>query len=260
MSASRLNTASSLESPPLSKTPSSARYSARTRLLVLLTVVTIVALAAGVVMSLTYAGFDIDQGNIQRIFYTHVSAFAGAFIALGATVFGGIMYLRTRAVKWDTLAVAGVDVGLMLLLVNLVTGMVWARPIWNTWWTWDPRLTSAAISVLTYFAYLMLRAGIENGETRRRFSSIYGILAFSTVIVTFIIIRIRPDTIHPAVIGPSPQNAEGGFGLTPSMITTLSYMMVVFSVFIPIVLIWWRIRLENLQERINTLRAQMLEA
>lgn len=229
---------------------------------VLLTVVSIVAVVsfvAAMAMSLFYAGTDVTQGHVQRIFYTHVSSFAGAFVVLGAAVIGGGMYLWKRDVKWDTFALAGIEVGFVLSLVNLFTGMVWARPIWNTWWTWDPRLTSAAIMVLTYAAYFMLRAGIENPDTRRRIASVYGMLAFSTVVVTFIIIRIRPDTIHPAVIGASPQNAEGGFELTSSMLATLSFAMVVWSVFVPWALMWWRIRLENVSERVNALRARALE-
>lgn len=227
-------------------------------LLRILTLVSVIGLAIGLYMALFYAGTDIDQGQVQRIFYVHVAAFAGAFIAFGVTVVGGVQYLRTRQVRWDSVALAGAEVGLALALVNLVTGMVWARPIWNTWWTWDPRLTSAAIMCLTYAAYLMLRSGIENPDQRRRFGSVYGILAFSTVIITFVIIRIRPDTIHPAVIGPSPQNAEGGFGLTDSMIAALSVNSLVWSTFLPAALIWHRVRLQNMAERVHALKAELL--
>jgi len=224
-----------------------------------LTIITPLAVIVGLYFTLFYAGTDIEQGNVQRIFYVHVSSFAGAFVALGATVFAGIVYLRTNNPKWDALALSGVEVGLGLGVINLVTGSIWARPIWNTWWTWDPRLTSAAIMVLTYAAYLMLRSGIENPDTRRRFASVYGILAFSTVVITLVIIRIRPDTIHPAVIGASPQNAQGGFGLTSSMTTALSVNMVVWSVFVPLTLMWWRIRLDNLSQRVQEMRLRALE-
>jgi heme exporter protein C len=236
-----------------------ARSDSRTRWLRVLTVITVIAVIVGLYFALVYAGTDAEQGNVQRLFYIHVSAFAGAFIALGVTVFAGIAYLRTKNLKWDVLGLAGVEVGLALGVLNLVLGSVWARPIWNTWWTWDPRLTSAAIMVLTYAAYLMLRSGIENPETRRRFAAVYGILAFSTVIITLVIIRIRPDTIHPAVIGASPQNAQGGFGLSDSMIAAMSINMVVWSVFVPVTLMWWRVRVENLAHRVQALRLRALE-
>lgn len=231
------------------------------RPLLILTVVTIIATAIGLYMALGYAGTDIDQGDIQRIFYIHMPSFFGAFLAFGATVVGGIAYLRTRNPKWDTLAVAGVEVGLVMALINLITGSIWARPIWNTWWTWDPRLTSEAIMVLAYSAYLMLRNGIENEDQRRRFAAVYGILAFVTVIITLVIIRIRPDTIHPTVIGPSPQNAQGTFELqaTSGVGAALGVNMLIWPLLIPITLMWYRIRLENYAQRVQALKARLLD-
>jgi heme exporter protein C len=237
------------EKPEVSRIP---------RLLLALTVVTPLAVLLGLYMALVYAPTEATQGDVQRIFYIHVAAFSGAFVAFCAGVVGGVQYLRTRQVKWDGLALSGIEVGLALALINLITGMVWARPIWNTWWTWDPRLTSAAIMILTYAAYLMLRNGIENPEQRRRFASVYGILAIATVIITFVIIRIRPDTIHPAVIGPSPQNPTGQFEMTSPMVQTLAINSAIWSILVPLTLVWWRVRLESLSERVNVLKARML--
>jgi len=224
----------------------------------ILTAVTVLLVAIGLYLALGYAGTDIDQGEIQRIFYIHMPSFFGAFAAFGATVLGGIMYLRSGQARWDKLAVAGVEAGLILALINLVTGSIWARPIWNTWWTWDPRLTSAAIMVLTYAAYLMLRNGIENPDTRRRFASVYGIIAFATVILTLVIIRIVPDTIHPAVIGPSPQNAEGTFEATARVAAALVPNLLIWSTLVPATMVWWRIQLENRQERVNAMKLELL--
>lgn len=230
---------------------------APSRGLVILTGITGLAVAAGLYLALFSAGTDVEQGNIQRIFYIHMPAFFGAFLAFGGTTFGGIMYLRTRKVKWDTLALAGAEVGLGLALVNLVTGAIWARPIWNTWWTWDPRLTSDAIMILTYAAYLLLRAGIENPETRRRFASVYGILAIVTVMITLMIIRVRSDTIHPTVIGPSPQNAQGGFEATGGVAAALLPNLVIWATLVPITLMWYRIRLQNLIEQVEVRKARL---
>jgi len=220
-------------------------------LLKLLTLASIVGMGIVLYMALFYAGTDATQGHVQRIFYLHVASFSGAAVAFSGAVIGGMMYLRTRNSKWDTFALAGVEVGLMLSVITLLTGMVWARPIWNTWWTWDPRLTSAAIMVLTYAAYLMLRSGVENVERRRVFASVYGILAMSTTIFTFVIIRIRPDTIHPTVVGPSATNAEGAFEMATNMGVTLGVASLVVCCLITPVLMWWRIRLENLNEEVQ---------
>jgi len=222
-----------------------------------LTILTVLGFFFGVYMALAYAGQDAMQGDVQRIFYLHVASFSGASVAFMATVIGGLAYLFTRAVKWDTLALAGVEVGLTMSIVTLATGSVWARPIWNTWWTWDPRLTSAAIMCLTYAAYLMLRNGIENPDKRRTFAAVYGILAISTVIFTFIVIRTRPDTIHPAVIGSSPQEAQGGFKMTETMRATFGFNSALWCCLLAPVLMWWRIRLQNRLEALAARRATL---
>ena len=130
------------------------------RRLTILTIVTVVSLLVGLALALVLVGPDSTQGDVQRLFYIHMPSFFGAFFAFAAAVIGGPGYLRTRNIKWDLLAASGVEVGLALSFVNLLTGAIWAKPIWNTWWTCDPRLTSAAVMCLTYAAYLMLRNAI----------------------------------------------------------------------------------------------------
>jgi len=247
------------EIPSIATASEASQVDRRTTILRILTIVTILAVAGGLYMALGYARTDVFQGEVQRIFYIHVASFAGAFVAFCAPVLGGIMYLRTRNVKWDTLALAGVEVGTMLALLNLVTGIIWSRPSWNTWWAWDVRPTTALISVLTYCAYLMLRNAIDNPDTRRRFASVYGILAITTVILTFIVIRLTPNTIHPAVIGPSPQNATAQLEFGDTIKATLGMNSAIWSILVPITLIWWRIRLGNLAERVQVLKAQLVE-
>ncbi len=230
------------------------------RALPVLTAVTALAVALGFVLAFVVVGPDAVQGNVQRLFYIHMPSFFGAFFAFGATVLGGVMYLRTRATKWDTLALAGVEVGLALSLVNLATGAIWARPIWNTWWTWDPRLTSAAVMALTYATYLMLRAGIENPDARRRFASVYGIIAISTVILTLVIIRIVPETIHPVVVGPSPTNAQGTFEGDAGTALALLPNLFIWGVLVPMTLMWHRIRLQNFYDHVQARKAKILES
>ncbi|MFN8530534.1 MAG: cytochrome c biogenesis protein CcsA [Anaerolineae bacterium] len=237
---------------------SAEKNSLTTLALRLLSLAAFAGLLFGLYFGLFVAGTDTMQGHVQHIFYFHVAAFSGGAVAFFGAVVGGIVYLRTRKARWDMLALAGVEVGFFLSLITLFTGMVWARPIWNTWWTWDPRLTSTAIMVLTYAAYLMLRGAIENPDKKRAMAAVYGILAFGTVVFTYAIIRIRPDTIHPTVIGSSPSNAEGGFAMTDSMKAALGINSAIWCCFITPALVWWRIRLENLHEKSDQLRIETL--
>lgn len=208
-------------------------------------------------MALAYADTD-QQGQVQRLFYIHMPAFFGALLSFCVTVYASIRYLRSRNARWDALAVAGVEIGLLLAIINLVTGSIWARPIWGIWWNWDPRLTWDAIMVLTYAAYGVLRGAVEEVETRRRFAAVYGILAIFTAIMTLIIIRIRPDTLHPAVIGPSAQEARGSFEASANMQITLLVNMVVWGVLLPVTLMRWRYRLQRGTENLERMRQQWL--
>lgn len=235
-------------------------YHVRTKLLEIIkkywfSILAFVVLAFGLLLALEYADLD-QQGHVQRLFYIHMPAFFGALLSFSVTVYAGFRYLQSRQIKWDVLAVAGVEIGLLLAFVNLVTGSIWARPIWATWWNWDPRLTWDAIMILTYAAYGVLRGAVEDVEMRRRFAAVYGILAIFTAFMTLIIIRIRPDTLHPAVIGPSAQEARGSFEASMNMQLTLFVNMVGWAVLFPIYLMRWRVRLQNKTETLDQLRQQ----
>ncbi|CAG1012675.1 partial Heme exporter protein C, partial [Anaerolineae bacterium] len=194
------------------------------------------------------------------IFYIHISAYSGGSVVFFVTVLAGVMYLITRNLKWDRLAVSSVEVGLPLMTVCLVTGAAWARPIWNTWWTADPRLNGMAVMWLLYAAYLTLRGAVENPDRRARFAAVYGILAFISVVYVFLIPRVRTDTMHPVVIGPSVSNpaAEGGFEVRVEdrMGATMGVAMIWWCT-AALVLLWHRVRLENLAERVRAFKARL---
>ncbi len=229
----------------------------RTRLLNGLSIAAAILFAVGLYLALFWVGPERTQGAAQRIFYVHLGSFLGSFIAFSAAVVAGLMYLRARDPKWDTLGLANVEIGLGLSAITIVTGMAWARPIWNTWWTWEPRLTSVTIMWLAYAAYLMLRSGIEDPERRRRFAAVYGIVAFASVIFTIVIIRVRPDTIHPVVAGPTQADPTGSFDVTGRIRDTLFFNLFTFAV-ITVVLVWHRVRLENLAHHVTRRKLEVL--
>lgn len=231
----------------------------RTRILQGLTIFTVVVFIASNIVNMVYPGAEVTMGEVQRIFYIHLGSFFGAFLTFSTAVIGGIAYLRTRNPKWDHLGLASVEIGLALSAVTTVTGAIWARPVWGTYWTWDPRLTTIAIMWLTYAAYLFLRSAIEDIEQRRRFASIYGIMAFGSVILTIVIIRVRPDVIHPVVAGPttSETDALGSFDVTPRIAQTL-YLSIFAYVLMSIAMLWHRIRLEEQVEATQIRKVEVL--
>jgi heme exporter protein C len=234
----------------------------RTWLLRALTAASVIGMAVAFYLSLFYVGMDAKQGNVQRIFYMHVGAFTGGTTAFFITVVAGIAYLITRKTAWDRLAVSSVEIGLPLMTITLVTGMIWAKPIWNTWWTNDARLNSMAVMWLLYAAYLTLRGAIVSPDRRARFAAVYGILAFVSVIYTTIVIRLNTaSTLHPVVIGPGPDNplAKGGFEVRtdPRMTITLAVGSIAWML-AACTLIWYRLRLENVAERLQILKMRLL--
>ncbi len=148
------------------------------------------------------------------------------------------------------------EVGLVFTLINIASGSIWARPIWNTWWTWDPRLVTATIMLLLYFAYLMLRQGIEDPGRRARFGSVYGIVAFISVPITFVSIRLF-RTLHPVVIGSSDPSAEGTFEMTARMAQALMFSVLTFT-FIYATLLQYRLRLGRASEEVEERKMELL--
>jgi heme exporter protein C len=223
------------------------------RLLSILNIVTVILLAAALVMVFAYAPLEASMGQVQRVFYFHIAtAWVGMLGFIMAAV-GGIAYLIKKDPKWDNIAVAAVEVSLVFFFIAIVTGSIWARPAWNTWWKWDdPRLMSAAVVELVFAALLMLRQGIDDPDRRARFGAVYTILSALSVPITFISIRLL-KTIHPVVIGGSGAESQGGFGMTPKMLQTMFFSMFVFS-FVFVTLFWHRIRLGRLAEKVEQLR------
>jgi heme exporter protein C len=218
----------------------------------ILDIVTIIALLSATAMVFFYAPIERVMGAVQKVFYFHVAAgWVGMLSFLFAAV-AGIIYLVKKSKFWDLVGVAAVEIGIVFILINIITGSIWARPIWNTWWTWDPRLTTATIMELVYIAYLMLRQGIDDPERRARFGAVYAIVGFLSVPLTFFSIRIF-RTIHPVVIAGSDPTAVGTFDMTPAMFQTLMVGIVVFSILF-VDLVWHRIRLGQLANQVEEMK------
>ena len=144
-------------------------------------VATLAGLAATAVIGLFVVPPDATQGNVQRLMYVHVPAAWVMFLAFGVTFLASIAYLKTGRVQWDRVAAASAEIGVLFCVLTIVLGSLWGRPVWGTWWTWDPRLTTTAVLLLIYVGYLSLRKVADSPARRAKWSAVVGIIGFLDV-------------------------------------------------------------------------------
>ena len=208
------------------------------------------AMLVGLATALAYAPREATMGDNQRIFYFHVASAWVGFLAFFVTFAGGIAYLARRQRRWDILALSSVEVGLTFITMTVITGSLWARPAWGTYWTWEPRLTISAVQLLIYIAYGMLRASIDDPERQARFAAVYGIVAFVTVPLSWFAIRWW-RTIHPDIL-----TSGGGMTLTPRMVHALLASVGAFTLLYAM-LLRHRMRLERASDALTRLRLRV---
>ena len=136
------------------------------------------ALLSGLYAGLVRAPADVVQGEVQRIMYLHVPTVLVAYLAFFVVFAGSIAYLATRRERWDILAHASAELGVLFTALTIAAGAIWGKPTWGAWWTWDARLTTTAILLLIYLGYLLLRAAVEDPSRGARYAAVVGILGF----------------------------------------------------------------------------------
>lgn len=159
----------------------------------------LVSFAAVTVMLFAYTPVEKTMGPIQKMFYLHLPAAIGAFLACLVAFVGAIGYLGKREMAWDDLSAAGAKVAALMCTVVLITGMIWARKAWGKWWVWSPRLTFSLLLWLLYVVYLIVRSSIEAPPRRATICAVYAVAAFFDVPLVFLSVRLMPD-IHPESI------------------------------------------------------------
>jgi heme exporter protein C len=186
-----------------------------------------------------YAPEDYLQKEPQRIFYLHVSAAIAAFACFAAVLGASVVYLRTESSRADRIARSAVLVGVVLTTVTLVMGMLYAKPIWGTFWTWDARLTSTLVLWIVYAGYLLLRRLAEPGRQSARFAAIVGIFGFVDVpVVYFSVTWWRTQHPGPVIVS----NA-----LPPQMLLTFLATLAC-TLFLAAVMVAIRYRIETLMD------------
>lgn len=220
-----------------------------------LDVVAIILLGISTYLALVFAPTERVMGAVQRVFYFHIGTAWTALLGFILAAIFSVVYLIRKDLKWDRLQVAAIEVSLVFFLITIVLGSIWARPAWNTWWTWDPRLTTAAVTELIYVAYFMLRQGIDDPDRRARFGAVYALVGGLSAPITFFAIRLF-RTIHPVVIGGTNPEADGGFSMTADMRVAFFFALFAFTV-IFVDLFWNRIRLGDLQDQVEQLKLKV---
>ncbi len=187
------------------------------------------SVAAGIALAISqyfiweYAPTETTMGEVQRIFYFHLPFAWWALVCFFLVFVGSLGVLFGKKEFWDHLAGASGEVGVLLVTLALVTGSVWAKAAWNTWWTWDPRLSTALIMWFVYSAYLVLRSGGTESPKLQRVSAVLGVIAFLDVPLVFFSARLW-RSIHPAVF------ASSGGGLDPKMWHTVMVSVLAWGI------------------------------
>jgi len=216
-------------------------------------------LVGAVVLSLVgaaaYASFFIapterTMGLIQKIFYFHAASAWAGMTAFSVCFVANLLYVWRRQPKWDSLGVSAAEVGLAFITIVLITGPIWAKPVWGIYWTWDARLTSTFVLWLLYISYLLLRTLVEEPDRRALLSALFGIFAFLDVPLVFGAIRWW-RTQHPApVIMGGP-----GSGLEPTMRAVFFFSVLALHALM-VFLIVERYGLEKLRMELDDLRRE----
>lgn len=217
--------------------------------------IALMPLAAAMVavdLVLIFAWVPTEQvmGIVQRIFYFHVPLAITGFVAFFLVAGASAVYLIKKDPKWDRLAFSAGEVGVVIMTLAIITGALWAKPVWGVWWVWDAQLTTTFILWVIYVGYLMVRAYAPTNERGRRWAAVVGIVGVVDIPLIYVAAELW-RTLHPdKVIGPAAD--EGS--LESAMALTLLFSMITF-----LVLFAWllteRLALRRAEEALAALRA-----
>ena len=176
----------------------------------------LLGIAAVYFVALEHTPTEIRQGLAQKIFYLHAPAAWAALLSFSLVGIVSVLYLWLQDSRLDLFAASAVEVGLVFSMVMLTTGPIWGKPVWGTWWTWDPRLTLTLLLFLIFVGYLALRAALSDQSERARFSAVVGIMGL--LLVPFVHLSVYLfRTMHPTPIVLKPSKPS----LPPEMLRTL---------------------------------------
>ncbi len=208
---------------------------------VILGLLTAGCLAVGLYLGLIWAPPDAYQGEVQRIMYLHVPSILTAYLAFVVVFISSILYLWHGGLRFDEIAHASAEIGVLFTGVTLITGAIWGKPTWGVWWTWDARLTTTAILFLIYVGYLMLRAFVEERTRAARYAAVLGILGFLDIPIIHLSVEWW-RTLH------QPSSLKRG-AIDPVMMVPLLINLAAFTI-LYLYLMSQRLHLGRLEEEL----------
>jgi len=215
---------------------------------------TALGVLAAMIAIFQYVPTEAEEGVVQRIMYFHVPSAWIAFFAFFVVFLCSILFLWKGEREWDIYAHASAEVGVLFCSLVLITGPIWAKPVWGQWWVWDARLTSTLVLWLIYVSYLMLRMQMEPGSTRAKYAAVIGIVGFLDIpLIHFSVLWWR--TFHPK---PKMITPEGlGSGMTSSMMITLMISLGAFTL-LYFSLMSQRVQIERMKDEVDRLKKERL--
>lgn len=216
----------------------------------------VAAMLAAFYFIFLYAEIEKTMGVVQKIFYMHVPSAWVAFLAFFVTFVFSILFLIKRKRIYDTYAYVSAEIGVVFTIIVLTTGPIWAKSSWNTWWAWEPRLTTTLILFFLFVAYLMVRQMDGVWDKKARLAAVFGIIGFADVPIVFFAIRWWQSKFHPIVFGDGP--SQQGGGIAPSMLVALLVTITAFT-FLYAYLLHKGVSFENMKIKVDQYKEKLRE-
>ena len=200
-------------------------------------ILALVSMLVGSYVGLVVVPADAAQGDVQRLMYVHVPAAWLAFLAFFIVFLMSVLYLIQRDERWDRVAASSAEIGVVFTVITLLLGMMWGKPTWGVFWTWDPRLTTTAILLAIYVGYGALRSFADDEEQRARWSAIVGVIGFANVPIVYMSVTWW-RTLHQPPSSPR--------SVAPDILWTLMLNLAAFTLVYAYLMVR-RIRLAKLE-------------
>ena len=214
-------------------------------------IITFLVMSLALYMVFIWSPLETTMREVQKIFYFHVGTALVGFFAFFVVFVCSIMYLKTKDRKWDIIAASAAEIGVIFITLVIITGPIWAKSAWNTWWTWEPRLTTSLILWFIYIAYVLVRASSVENEKKARLSAIFGIIGFVDVPIVFLSIYWW-SVAHPFLI------ENGKMNLEPAMFQTMMVSVLAFTLLF-FYLLQKGIAISQLQDKVNAIKGKLRE-